>query len=158
MRIALLSKKTLQQAIDLTLKSFPYSSPKDKDYPGKWLKYPVEMKGKLSLDIKYWVVVENHKVIGISGLYTMPKDSDSSWLGWTCVDKKFRGKKIGSKLLNFVIKKARKNNKKFLKLYTSTNKNERIAGMMYKKKGFIETRRKRNMNSNEYTIWMKLKL
>ncbi len=44
MRIISLSKKTLKEAIELTLRCFPDSKPDDFDYPGKWLPYSLKKK------------------------------------------------------------------------------------------------------------------
>ena len=162
MKIVPLSKETLKQAIDLTLKSFLESKPEDFDYPEKWLKYSLEMKekqeNKYVSELGYWVAIDNKKVIGISGLYSLPDDKDANWLGWTCVDPEYRGKKIGGKLLDLMIEKARKNKKKFLRLYTDTRENERVARILYKKRGFVETKRKKDKVHGGDIIYMELKL
>lgn len=89
--------------------------------------------------LKYWVAVDDDKdrVVGVIGLYKELKDAkDTYWLGWFCVDPAFRGKGIGTKLLKFAINKAKKQNKKYLRLYTSTDIVEADAQRLYEKHGF----------------------
>jgi len=98
----------------------------------------LELYKKLHIkDMQYWVIKHNHKVIAVTGIYTEIEDNDDEcWLGWFCVDKKFRNKKIGQKLLDFSITKAQELNKKVLKLYTY-NSDEYIPAIeLFKKNSF----------------------
>jgi GNAT superfamily N-acetyltransferase len=139
-----LSEKTLTSACKLTLDVF-HPNINDKDYPPKWLKASLkpEINKELYLEfdimsLKYWVALDtNNRVFGIIGLYTLSYDEkEAYWLGWYCVDPKSRGKGVGKLLLNFVISKAKKDGKKWLRLYTSNEPNERRANEIYDKLGF----------------------
>jgi GNAT superfamily N-acetyltransferase len=137
-----LSEESLQQASSLALKVF-HSNSNDEDYPPKWFKISLSDKKneKMDLDvtsIKYWVALDsNKKVHGIVGLYTLSYDEkEAYWLGWYLVDPKSRGKGIGKLLLESIIKKSKKQGKKYLRLYTSNDPNEKRANEIYDKLGF----------------------
>ena len=109
-----------------------------------------------------WVIgllVENKKVIGITGLYTMPEDEkEANWVAWFCVEPDYRGKGLGSRLLDLMIEKSKKAGKKFLRLYTSDGEIEKEARELYKKSGFVTTKTKKIEGENETKIYMELKL
>ena len=98
--------------------------------------YPEKYKDYLQkhgfIELKYFVLVENDKVIGLTGLYAY--NEKSYWLGWFCVDEKYRNKGFGKKLLDFAIYKAQ--TKKFLYLYTENSKKFQKARKLYEKYGF----------------------
>ena len=143
MRIEQLSKKTLKQTNSLLIKIFE-NSPKDYDYPPKWLKASINKKSSKELfskfDVtyfKYWVAIDKSKVVGVIGLYSLAVDKHNTlWTGWFGVSPKSRGKGIGTKLLDFIIQKSRRANKKFLRLYTSDSLIESDAQKLYDKVGF----------------------
>ena len=68
---------------------------------------------KLALmSLEYWVAIYENKVVGLIGLYEETSDhEDSIWLGWYCVDEKYRGLTIGKKLISFAIEEAKKKNR-----------------------------------------------
>ena len=94
-------------------------------------------KNKIS-SLEYFVAVdEPGRVLGTTGLYSLEKDEkETYWLGWYCVDPAFRGKGIGGKLLDHVIRKAKERDKIFLRLYTSTSREEKAAQHIYDSRGF----------------------
>jgi len=104
-------------------------------------------------DMQYWVAKdkENSQIIAMTGLYTeLEDDEDSCWLGWFCLDKRYRGKGFGKELLNFSIEQAKSLSKRYLHLYTYDSKEYQVAINMYKSYGFKEyfikdTRYKRDM-------------
>ena len=108
--------------------------------------------------LNYWAAVnDNGDVCGICGLYTYKKDErEAVWLGWFCVDPNHRGRGIGKKLIEFSIVEARKHNKKYFRLYTSTDPNEAAAQNLYEKYGFKITRREQNRSGAR--IFRELKL
>ena len=63
------------------------------------------------------------------------------WIGWFCVHKKYRGRGIGVALLNYSIEVAKERGKRYLSLYTSTDKNEAEAQVLYELNGFYITKR-----------------
>lgn len=100
-------------------------------------KYDRDMKS-----LEYFIALDkNEKVLGIIGLYSISKDfQDTYWLGWYCVDISERGKGIGKSLLDYAINVAKKRGKKYLCLFTSTDKNEAKAQKIYEKSGFFITK------------------
>jgi GNAT superfamily N-acetyltransferase len=85
----------------------------------------------------YFVARDGARVVGVCGLYELEKDgSEADWLGWFCVDESCRNKGVGSRLLDCAIKTAKKRGKKFLRLYTSTLRDEAAAQVLYVEKGF----------------------
>ncbi|MGL4772771.1 MAG: GNAT family N-acetyltransferase [Clostridium sp.] len=95
------------------------------------------------ISLEYFIAVENKKkVIGTIGLYSIYCNFENAlWIGWYCVDKKYRGKGIGIALLNFAIKEAKNRGMKYLCLYTSTKGREKKAQEIYEKNGFFITQR-----------------
>ena len=110
--------------------------------------------------LEYFVAVdETEKVLGTTGLYSRREDEkDTDWLGWYCVDPKFRGKGIGSKLLDYTIRKAKERGKKFLRLYTSMSPKEKAAQRVYNSRGFRTFRTETNEHSKYETIYKVLVL
>ena len=145
MKIKPLSSKTLKQASALTLKLFE-PSPKDEDYPPRWFSASLNQRKHSKLfrkfqiaELKYYVAIDDKskKVIGTTGFYTTKKDQEEAyWLGWWYVDERYRNKGSGTKLLEFIIKRAKKAKKKFLRTYTSTDPHEKEAQKLYEKHGF----------------------
>ena len=139
-----LSKETLNSASKLTLSVF-HSKKTDEDYPPKWFKASLNSKTNKKTyndldvkDLKYYVALDDKdKVLGIIGYYTLEYDEkEAYWLGWYCVDPKSRGKGVGKLLLEFIIKKTKKDRKTWLRLYTSNEPNEKRANKIYDKLGF----------------------
>ncbi|MFC3748649.1 GNAT family N-acetyltransferase [Paenibacillus sp. GCM10012306] len=90
---------------------------------------------------RYYVAVDGNQVKGIIGLYELEHDYKSNdWVGWFCVDNRFRGQQIGKKLLFHAINEARIRGKQNLCLYTSTHENEREAQKLYEQNQFYVTR------------------
>lgn len=143
MEIAPLTKDRLEEMYKLVKKVFPYEKDESIINPiegslginpeknWKWL------KEKECNSVKYFVLIENEKIVGTTGIYTNESDKDSaSWLAWFCISYEKREKGLGSKLLEFSIDKAKKENKKFMRLYTSDHPNEVAANRLYDKRGF----------------------
>lgn len=142
-KIEPLSSSTLDETSRLAVSVFN-NEEEDEDYPPKWfgasLDFEKNKKAHQEMDVtssRYWVAIENKKVLGVIGLYTLSYDeSKAYWIGWYCVSDKARGKGIGKALLDFAINKAKKDNKKYLRLYTSEEQNEKRANEIYDKLGF----------------------
>ncbi|HLM84012.1 MAG TPA: GNAT family N-acetyltransferase [Candidatus Bathyarchaeia archaeon] len=110
--------------------------------------------------LEYFVAVdETDKVVGTTGLYALEKDKkDTYWLGWYCVDPEFRGKGVGSKLLDYTIEMVKERGKKFLRLYTSTSPEEKAAQIIYDSRGFETTKKEKSENSKYEIIYKELAL
>ncbi len=92
-------------------------------------------------EMQYWVVIDkvNLKVIALTGLYTEKEDNaDSCWLGWFCVDEKYREKGFGQKIFIFSIEQARELSKKYLHIYTYNSEKYKVAINMYRQYDFKE--------------------
>ena len=137
--IAPLSLGNLLSALELVNRVFPRSAQGRERAdlfftasllpPGRWLirliGYPV---------VLYWVAVEPEggKVIGTVGLYAMSSDPEAYWGGWMCVDPKDRSRGIGFALMRHaIVQIQRRNDRKFVRLYTSTDPNEAKAQLLY---------------------------
>jgi GNAT superfamily N-acetyltransferase len=82
----------------------------------------------------------NHQgeIVGVTGLYYDLRDKNIAWLGWFGVHPQHRRHGLGSMLLEFAISEAEKRGFSVLKLYSSFDKNETAAHLLYKKYGFIQ--------------------
>ncbi|MFF2093750.1 GNAT family N-acetyltransferase [Paenibacillus sp. NPDC058174] len=81
---------------------------------------------------QYYVAVSEHQVMGIIGLYELNSDFDKNdWIGWFCVDERYRGQRIGIQLLNYAVQQSKHRGKENLLLYTSTHENELKAQQLY---------------------------
>ncbi len=108
--------------------------------------------------IDIWVAVNEHdQVVGTTGLYNYWRDEDEAvWLFWYCVAPEERGKGIGKKLLTHTIKEAKNMNVDYLRLYTSDDRNEKEAQIVYEKHGFKEVKRKNKIFYTEIIRQLKL--
>jgi len=134
MKIVPLNEKYLSSAEKLIEKVFNTSKEEKKTLISSLYlqKYKNYLQKHGFRELKYYVLVEDEKVIGITGLYAY--DKDSYWLGWFCVDKKYRNKGFGKKLLDFAIYKTQIKN--FLYLYTEDCDEFKKARKLYEKFGF----------------------
>lgn len=87
--------------------------------------------------VEYYAVELNGKTIGTIGLYHLSHEPlDVLWLGWFCVDAKYRGKGYGIEAMRLVKRVALQKNAKVLKLYTSNHPEEAVAQAFYERFGF----------------------
>ena len=134
-KILPLSKKHLDEAISLVETIFPYKE--DQKIARINLEESLTLK---NFGQRYWVVAGNSgKLAGVTGLYLDAKDRDVIWLGWFGVHPAYRKRGIGSSLLEFTIKEAKRREFKTMKIYTSTDKHERAAHRLYELYGFKKT-------------------
>jgi GNAT superfamily N-acetyltransferase len=88
--------------------------------------------------VQYWVARDKAtgKVYGTVGLYTRTDDPDAYWGGWMCVEPKERGKAIGHELAFKALSEAKtRGDRKYARLYTSTDPVEARAQEMYDRIG-----------------------
>jgi GNAT superfamily N-acetyltransferase len=131
-KILPLSKKYLDEAISLVEKIFPYKE--DQKIARINLEESLTLK---KIEQRYWVVAgDSRKLAGVTGLYLDARDRDVIWLGWFGVHPAYRRRGIGSSLLEFTIKEAKRREFKAMKIYTSTDKHERAAHSLYESRGF----------------------
>jgi GNAT superfamily N-acetyltransferase len=131
-----LSIVTLEQAIEVAHQTFP---PQEED-PATGFRASL-VRGRDPNRQRYWVAIDQNTgtVIGTTGLYKTPRDFDDAyWVGWLCVTPQRRGQGIGKGLLEFTIAMARREGKRWLRLYTSTDPIEKVAQVLYERCGFRE--------------------
>lgn len=161
MKIIPLSNSNIEEATTLTLKCFPWVQPDFDDYPPEVFKASLEpnkykdvFKRLKESDYEYYVLKNKNKIIGVTGLYTIKKDKrEANWLGWTCINCKYQGKGIGKKLVEFIINKSKKKNKKYLRVYTNIDK----VGF-YEKLGFKKIKKPKKINKWYTRVDMELRL
>lgn len=105
--------------------------------------------------LEYWGLIHKGKVIGTIGLYSLSKDKDSYWLGWYSMEPSYHGRGFGKKLLDFAETKAKNDNKKYIKLYTSDSPALKVANIIYEKRGYKITSKKRTFGHKNNTIFRK---
>ena len=164
MKIVALTKDNIKKASNIANKIFYYED----ILPEKFFKAsfkPKEFNKLLNIQqkietCKYYVAInEKKEVIGTTGLYSIEDDEKNKyWLGWFCVNQKYRGQGIGQKLLDFTINKAKKKGAKYLNLYTSTNPLEENAQKLYKKNKFYKINKKETQIGPHKTIYLRKKL
>jgi ribosomal protein S18 acetylase RimI-like enzyme len=131
-KILPLSKKYLDEAISLVKTIFPYKE--DQKIARINLEESLTLK---KFGQRYWVVAgDSGKLAGVTGLYLDARDRDVIWLGWFGVHPAYRRRGIGSSLLEFTIKEAKRREFKTMKIYTSTDMHERAAHRLYELYGF----------------------
>lgn len=144
-RIEPLSAEHLSDAIALVRKVFPDELAPEAD-PAIWLTASVAPTEFIQLyrqhgysANQFWVACSEDRVVGVVGLYfNIADEEQAAWLGWFCVAAELRGRGIGSRLLDVAIDAARKQGKRFLRLYTdNSHPAEAVAQLLYEQKGFI---------------------
>ncbi len=94
----------------------------------------------------FWVAVDDGRIIGTTGLYTMTRDEgEAIWLAWFCVDPAARGRGVGKALMERSLEEACKQGKSLFRLYTSDVPNEAKAQFLYERYGFRVVRKKRQL-------------
>lgn len=151
MYIEPLSHNTLDDAIDLGDRVFPnkeLEDPADEFLMSLGLNEDDAYMEKTGIiDLDYWVTKEgrSNQVVGTVGLYQTIKDymsfdpkpdpdKELVWLAYWMVDKPFRERRIGTRLLEYAIEKAREDYD-ILRVWTLRNSNEADAQRIYDKKG-----------------------
>jgi len=166
-KIQELSEETLEKGIKLVESIFELGST-DLDHPKRFLPASLHPETKKSkrvyastgcTELKYFVVIDNGKVVGITGYYTLKKDQkQADWLAWFAVDKKYRRKRLGTKLLNFIKNNAKERKKKFLRLYTDEKK-DKVAQLFYEKVGLKSTKKEKSpYHKNTKITYREIKL
>lgn len=110
---------------------------------------------------KYWVAVDtdNKNVVGTIGIYEENADQNQAlWLGWFCVDPNYRGRKIGSKLLEFAISQAKRLGTPYLRVYTADSERSLAARYLYRKYSFKPMKRINLEGVDENTLFYQKKL
>ena len=98
--------------------------------------------------LDFWGAIDrrNRALLGTVGLYQYTRDAkEAVWLAWFCVAPEVRRRGIGSKLLDFSIKEAKRTGLQYLRLYTSDRSGEAAAQILYESRGLKVVARKRHL-------------
>ena len=138
-----LSWKNLRSALNLLNRVFPWEA-QGSERPVVFFTASLFSLGQLWLKwkgyplVRYWVASDNETgaVIGTVGLYTKADDDEAYWGGWMCVDPETRGKSLGTMLaFRALVEATILGDRKYVRLYTSTDPNEAAAQIMYDQMG-----------------------
>jgi GNAT superfamily N-acetyltransferase len=161
-----LTHKRLAQAFAVLSESFP--DPKEKSWYEKWFTLSLDPeKNKKIYEasgtklVKYYLAIdlEKDRVIGTTGIYsTNSLPSQTYGLGWFCVDKNYRDKKIGSQILDFTINEAKRLGGNKLELWTTDEPESEVARNIYLKRGFTVIKEEQDKEHNYKRIYMQLSL
>jgi len=103
---------------------------------------------------RYWLLYapELKERVGVSGIYTIPSDPGSAWLGWFGILEPFRRKGFASEALRLFEQEARKRGFLTARLYTHAD--NKAACAFYEKSGYAgeEYRRDDDPAGMEYGI------
>lgn len=131
LRFEEISKDNIKVAAKLQYEIFPNSS--------AYSVYKSKAIGeRKDLYIGYIAYMEDIPV-GVTGIYEIPKYSDTVWLSWFGVKKEYRKLGYGKQILDYTIEMAKALNKKYLRLYTFEIWNSEAQAFY-----------KRNMDLGEY--------
>lgn len=131
LRFEEIRKDNIKVAAKLQYEIFPNSS--------AYSVYKSKITGeRKDLYIGYIAYMEDMPV-GVTGIYEIPEYSDTVWLSWFGIKKKYRKLGYGKQILDYTIGMAKTLNKKYLRLYTFEIWNSE-AQVFYK----------RNMDLGEY--------
>ena len=84
---------------------------------------------------EYFLVYEGGACVGVTGLYSLPGDPDSAWLGWFGIRESCRRKRLGSAVLKKFEEMAAAKGYRFARLYTNAVDND-AAIAFYKANGY----------------------
>jgi len=93
---------------------------------------------------RYWIVRESAtgRTVGVTGAYELRTDAhEAIWGGWTAVDASVRGRGLGRALFGWAWEVGRCSGKRYGRLYTSPDENERVANGMYDRMGVSVVKR-----------------
>lgn len=110
LRFEEINKNNIKMASRLQYEIFPNSS--------AYSVYKSKITGKRKdLYIGYIAYMVDIPV-GVTGIYEIPEYSDTVWLSWFGIKKKYRKLGYGKQILDYTIERAKELNKKYLRLYT----------------------------------------
>lgn len=126
-----ISKENIKIAAKLQYQIFPTSS--------AYSVYKSKINGERKSLYMGYIAYLKDEPIGVTGIYEIPKYSDTVWLSWFGIKEEYRKLGYGKQIFEYTLKKAKALNKKYLRLYTFEIWNS-VAQEFYKK----------NMDSEEY--------
>ena len=85
---------------------------------------------------EYFLIYVGNDCAGIIGIYCIPEDPDSAWLGWFGIRKGFRRRHLGSAALKCFEEMAISREYRFARLYTDAHNND-AAIAFYQANGYL---------------------
>lgn len=110
LRFEEINKDNIKVAAKLQYIIFPNSS--------AYSVYKSNISGKYKDFYVGYIAYIDNEPIGVTGLYEIPEYTDTVWLSWFGIKKKYRKLGYGKKILDYTIEMAKRYNKKYLRLYT----------------------------------------
>ena len=105
-------------------------------FPGESARTNYEESLSEKSGYEYFLIYEDGICAGIIGLYSVPEDPDSAWLGWFGIRKGFRRKHLGSAALRIFEEMAGSRGYLYARLYTDAVNND-AAIAFYKANGYL---------------------
>ncbi len=105
-------------------------------FPGESARANYEESLVDSSGYEYFLIYEGDDCAGIIGLYCIPEDPDSAWLGWFGIREGFRRRHLGSAALKQFEKMAISEGYRFARLYTDALSND-VAIAFYQANGYF---------------------
>lgn len=104
-------------------------------FPGESARRNYEESLEVTSPFEYYLLYEDGKCVGITGIYCYPEYPDSAWLGWFGIREGFRRKRLGSEALAMFEETAASRGFRFARLYTDAENND-AAIAFYKSNGY----------------------
>ena len=132
-RLVLVTKDNVEQAIHIVLSGFPgelqevvqsfYSSTRPRE---QWT-----LEGaKENIDkLEYYLGYIEGKLVGITGIYTLNNAPNESWLGWTIVYYPYRRRGFGKCLVESVRQKTEQDGQTIIRAWVIETPSNRFGGM-----------------------------
>jgi len=86
--------------------------------------------------VRFWTSIQFGQVAGLAGLYEYTAQPEETWLAWYGLHPDARGRGKGAELLDWVIAKAREEQKRVLRLWTTDEDEYAKAITLYRARGF----------------------
>lgn len=99
--------------------------------------WPPGLRGRIG-DIRYYLAADAHRIVGVTGLYTLIGEPREAWLGWYGVDEKLRGRGLGRALLRATVAPVSGDGYATLRLWTTDDPRfTAAANRLYEACGFV---------------------
>lgn len=131
LRFEEINKHNIKVAAKLQYEIFPKSS--------AYSVYKSKTTGKRKGLYIAYIAYMGDMPVGVTGIYEILEYPDTVWLSWFGIKKEYRKLGYGKQILDYTIKTAKENNKKYLRLYTFEIWNNEAQAFY-----------KRNMDLGEY--------
>lgn len=141
MKFELINLDNLDLAVSVQNKIFPTASAKENYL--EMINHATYRKEQA-----FWLVYNNDKVIGVSGLYSYHEYPDDAWLGWFGVLEEERHKGYALKMLQHFEDVSRKKGYSNIRLYTDEVLNAE-ACLLYENFGMIKEKYSNPLESDE---------